>query len=711
MEDVERSSTLARVGDACAMALAGASLAALPMALRAHTAGGGLLDAFVIAAAVMACVLTPVALTLPKAARGWRGVVGQSPSRRVVVGLGLWVALTGAMLTFLGTFLKAKTHHKGLGGATFGVFGLVAALVLAVLVVRALDVERRLEARPSLRWPLWVGGALLVVGCLAVVGVPLARADDLGITLARAAVFDVLLTAVVIAVLLPRRAPKAIAAITKVIALPVTLSLVVIGFVRVETSTTPSFMKAGGGMVPAILGALESWTDRDGDGVGSHFGGRDCDEGDPTKNPLAVDTAGDGIDHDCDGRDGLEPVETKVAASEPPPPEDGTATPTAASADTVVASAPQPPDKPDVIVVTLDTVRADRTTLYGYDKATTPELAKLAERGVVFEHAYAAGSNTQRALMPVISGNTFSATPHTNVEWPRIRDEALTVAERVKTAGYNTGAVSSFTWIRADRGFAQGFDVFDQSAWKDRHPEREPTGDLAIDAAVALHAKLSADKAPLYLWVHLFDPHQSYVEHAGIDFGKTPSDKYDGELAFMDRQLGRLIAAVEKGPRSGRTVWIVHGTHGEAFGEHGQMGHGTQLYEESIRVPFFAVTPWSQPKRYDTAAVSVLDVAATVLDLTGGKSDGTVGVSLAPVLQGKPFERAPVLAYANRRVAVVDWPLKLMVFRRKEGRDRLLLFDLEQDPGEGKDRAAEDKEALVRLDAFRTKAEESSSDE
>lgn len=700
MEETEQTSTLTRVGEACAMALGGAALCALPTALRAHASGGGLFDAFLTGIAVMSCVFAPLAWLLPKAARGWRGVVGQSTPHKVVVGLGLWVALTGAMLMFLGTFLDEKTHHRGLGGATFGVFGAVATLMIAVLVVRAVDVGDKLDGRPTWRWPLRVAGGALVVGSLAFIGLPLLRAGEPGVALARASVFDLLLSAVIVAVLLPRRAPKALAAVSKLAALPVTLCIVVIGFVRLETSNAAIIVKTGGGVVATLLGALESWTDRDGDGIGSHFGGHDCDEGDPNKNPGARDEPGDGVDLDCDGHDGIEPPAVAEQAPALVEPLEATST------QTVVASAPRPPPKPDVIVVTLDTVRADHTTAYGHQKDTTPNLAKLAARGVVFEHAYAAGSDTQRALAPVISGTTMSATPHTNVEWPRLRDEANTVAERLKAAGYTTGGVSSFTWVRGDRGFGQGFDELDQSAWKDRHPERESTGDLAADAAIALYGKMSAGSSPLYLWVHLFDAHDKYVAHPGIDFGESPSDEYDAEIAFVDRQLGRLVSAVEKSNKGRQTVWIVHGSHGEAFGEHGQAGHGAQLYEESIRVPFLVVTPWSKPARFATDAVSVLDVAPTLLELGGADATGTKGVSLRPVLDGKPFEREPVLAYANRRVALIDWPLKLHVFRRKERRDRLLLFDLSADPEEKKDRSAADKDALVRLDTLRVKAEE-----
>ncbi len=699
MQETAQTSQLARVWEACAMALAASLICALPTALRAQAAGGPFLDSFLVAVAVMLGLLAPLALAMPRAARGWRGVVGLTTPKRLLVGLTIWVALCGAMFMTLGTFLKATTHHRALGGATFGAFAALSAIVLGVLVARGVHVAEALQARSSWRWPLRVGGAMLVVGALAYVGLPLASPQTTGGALARSAIFDLLLGAVVVALVLTRRPPAALATPARLAALPIALGIVVLGNVRLETTDVSAAIGVGGGAVATVLGALERWTDRDGDGMGSHFGGKDCDEGDPGRRPGVQDAAGDGVDQDCDGRDGT--WTAPVVVREPPKP---AATPVPAK--TVVASAPKRGARPDVIIVTLDTVRADHTTPYGYQRDTTPNLQALAAKGVVFEHAYAAGSDTQRALMPVVSGSTLSSTPHTLKEWPRLREEANTVAERMKAAGYATAGVSSFTWVRKDRGFAQGFDELDQSPWKDRHPERESTGAQAVASAVKLYEKMAADSAPLYLWVHLFDAHDKYLDHTGIDFGKGSMAKYDGEIAFVDQQLGKLVDAVARGKRGDRTLWVVHGSHGEAFGEHGQTGHGTQLYDESLRVPLIFVAPWTRAARYGTDAVSILDVAPTVLDIAGASSKDTGGVSLRTVLDGKSFERKPVIAHANRRTTIINWPLKLHVFKRKKRRDRLILFDLAQDPGELKDISATDKDALVRLDAVVRDGEE-----
>jgi len=348
--------------------------------------------------------------------------------------------------------------------------------------------------------------------------------------------------------------------------------------------------------------------------------------------------------------------------------------------------------------VTLDTVRADHTSAYGYTKKTTPALTALAKRGTLFEHAYAPGSDTQRALMPLASGLPLSKTPRTKTEWPTILREAVTVAERMKKRGYATAAISSFTWLRRDRGFDQGFDHFDESPFRDNHPERKTTGAHAVRNAIALYQKLAKKDAPLFLWLHLFDAHANYLPHKGIDFGRGEVARYDGEIAYVDQQLAKLVKAVEGAPqRAKRTVWVVHGSHGEAFDEHGFKGHGTQLYEEVIRVPLVVVPPSSGPQRFSQRAVSTFDIAPTLLDYAGANRDNIEGVSLRGAIAGRGLSRPAVVAHAWRRSVVIDWPLKLLTYRRRSGKRRLLLFDLVADPGETKDLSGVRKDDLRRL--------------
>jgi arylsulfatase A-like enzyme len=355
------------------------------------------------------------------------------------------------------------------------------------------------------------------------------------------------------------------------------------------------------------------------------------------------------------------------------------------------------PSKPDIILITLDNVRADHTSAYGYEQKTTPHLDDLAARGVLFAHAYATGSDTQRALLPLVSGKRLSQTPHDKKEWFTIADEVDSVAERLKRAGYATAAVTSFTWLSDERGFAQGFDRF-EPVYRDAHPERSVTGALATRAALAALEDLGKKGAPIFLWVHLFDAHERWLEHEGLRFGRGQQGLYDGEIAFVDKQIGALVAGVAASPRASRTAWIVHGSHGEGFEEHGEKGHGAELYDEMIRVPLVVALPSAKPGRYEASAVSTLDVAPTILALGGAPSDGLSGVSLLPWarLEEGAAAHPPVLARSPKRAAIIDWPLKLLVVQRKKN-DRNLLFDLGADPRETKDLSQERPDDVARL--------------
>jgi arylsulfatase A-like enzyme len=337
-------------------------------------------------------------------------------------------------------------------------------------------------------------------------------------------------------------------------------------------------------------------------------------------------------------------------------------------------------------VVTLDTVRADHTSAYGYDKPTTPRLSELVQRGVRFDHAYAAGGDPQRALAPLVTGKYLAETKRDKREWPTILQGNDTIAERLKRSGYRTAAVTSFTWLSEERGFAQGFDYF-KPVFELSHPEKEVTGPHAVKAALAVWKELEGDSHPIYLWVHLFDAHEKYLEHPGIHI-KSRTPGYDGEVVFVDRMLGELMAAIGGSPRGAHVAWIVHGSQGEAFEEHEARGHSVEVYDEALRVPLVVALPDGKPGRYDAAAVSTLDVPRTVVDLAGAPGEGLGGVSLAPMARGDlsrgAYGNRVVYARSQRRVALIDWPLKLMVFEKKKN-DRLFLFDLGADPGEKED--------------------------
>lgn len=400
-----------------------------------------------------------------------------------------------------------------------------------------------------------------------------------------------------------------------------------------------------------------------------------------------------------------EPVPTIESAV----PRDTSPAPVVSSAPVVApaASAPGKPsiEKPDIILVTIDTVRPDHLGVYGYERKTSPNIDALASKAAVFERAYAAGPETRTALAPLATCKHLVESVRDDRGWPTLLRANEMVAERLRGSGYATGAVSSFQWISKARGLDQGFDVFDERPFKRVHPEKGVTGAHAVAQAMEAYAELVKADKPLFLWVHLFDAHKSYEKHEDFDFGNADVDRYDSEIAYLDRELSRLIERVEKGDRASKTVWIVHGSHGEAFGEHGFREHPPKLYEEVIRVPLLVRLPWAGATRVRDAVVSVLDVPSTVLMLATGDAGGCTGKSLVALAEGKEsrVKDRPMLLIAydglHGQPPVYGWldeRVKYVLYAWREG-EKARLFDLQADPGEKQDLQTERQGQAIKL--------------
>jgi arylsulfatase A-like enzyme len=394
-----------------------------------------------------------------------------------------------------------------------------------------------------------------------------------------------------------------------------------------------------------------------------------------------VDVPGDGIDQDCDGQD------ARVARDEPARAAGAEPTLPPASGEPAKLTAP-PSGTPHVVLVTLESVRADHLSLHGYGQETSPKLAAIGARGVVFEHAFAPASDPQRAVMPLFSGRRFADTARDRREWPTLKDEADTLAERLAAKGYETHGISSFQWLSRERGFSQGFDEFVE-VFRDEHPERGVTGPLALRSFRATLERLDRAPKPQFIWLHLFDAHEEWRRHEGLAFGRGEAGAYDSEIAFVDRLVGDVDAALAKSPLAGNTLLVIHGTYGESLGERSKPGTRGELTNEHVRVPLIVAGPGIAPARVSDRAVSTLRIAELVLSRTG----------VAPAEDLLSAATPPVLLETTRRRGIVVFPWKLVAAERK-GKERLLLFHLGEDPGETKDRSGDETEKLRELSAL-----------
>jgi choline-sulfatase len=430
------------------------------------------------------------------------------------------------------------------------------------------------------------------------------------------------------------------------------------------------------------LSVLRKVTDRDHDGVSARFAGGDCNDHDPSISPRALDVPGNGKDEDCSGAD-AKPPETRAAAA-------GELSARASAAALV-------PSDLNVVLVTIDTLRADLGYL-GNPRPLSPNLDKLAARGVVFERAYSLASYTGKSMGPLLIGKYSSEVEGGFSHFNKYGKRETFVQERLKAAGVRTLSVQGYWYFFKDAGFERGFDQVDSSAAPkvaSIEGDQSSNSDEQADAAIKmLESPELADKR-FFMWMHFVDPHAEYAPHPEHDFGPKPRDRYDGEVAFVDHHLGRVLQALEKTPFGARTAVVVTSDHGEAFGEHGMIRHGFELWEELVRVPLIVSVPGIAPRRV-TARRSAIDLVPTLLDLqrvafeARGPNDFLSGGSLLPDLlraAGEAAPERPVFVdmargpYNAERRALIDGDQKLTV---SEGRV-LGLYDLAQDPGEKTD--------------------------
>ncbi|HVJ94756.1 MAG TPA: sulfatase-like hydrolase/transferase, partial [Labilithrix sp.] len=447
------------------------------------------------------------------------------------------------------------------------------------------------------------------------------------------------------------------------------------------------------------LATLQRASDRDGDGYSAWFGGGDCNDGDRSINPAAMDVPGNGIDEDCSGLD----------------------TPLTQPEDSAPARLTLHPNRPyNVVLISIDALRFDLGFM-GHPRAISPNLDALAAKGTVFEHAYAMASMTWQSLGSLLIGKYPSEIAGYE-RFNHFAPENVLVTERLREAGVRTfAAMCQFAFSKprpmdvprdAFAHIGHGFDIWDTSADPDPNgfnfEDDAITSDKLTNAAITLLSNpenVTPPSGRFFAWFHYFDTHTQYVLHpeapdfATSDTSEVGRDRavYESEVWFTDHHVGRLIDFFTRQPWGKDTAIIVTGDHGEAFNEHGMRWHRKELWEELVHVPLIAYVPGQTPNRV-SARRSHIDLARTILELTGvpAPDDGSLrgesllADALAPpghVPAHRPIYAEIVPSEGPIRRVLISGPGRGMKLIHRGG-TAYELYDLDVDPGEKKNLAA-----------------------
>jgi len=343
----------------------------------------------------------------------------------------------------------------------------------------------------------------------------------------------------------------------------------------------------------------------------------------------------------------------------------------------------------NVLLITIDTLRADRLSCYAAERGPTPVIDALAARGVLFERAFAHNPTTLPSHANILSGMTplfHGVRENSKSKFPV---ECPTMAGDFKARGYATGAFIGAFPLDSRFGLDRDFDVYDDTfpskpAFKGAFKERR-----ASEVVKAAAAWLSLQPGKWFCWVHLWDPHAPYAPPEPF---LTPyrDDPYSGEVAYVDSQLGVLFGDLEARQLKDKTLIILTADHGESLGEHGEMSHSYFAYNSTLHVPLIIAGPGIAPRRV-AANVGHVDILPTVCELLGIKPRPALqGRSLAALMKsGRAQDRAlyfeSLEPYLNKGCA----PLRGFIRGRMKFMDSPIpeLYDLGIDFGESKNLA------------------------
>jgi choline-sulfatase len=340
-------------------------------------------------------------------------------------------------------------------------------------------------------------------------------------------------------------------------------------------------------------------------------------------------------------------------------------------------------DPAGVVVITLDTTRADRLSPYGFMNVSLPHLERLAREGVVFDEATSVAPLTLPAHTSLFTGLLPPNHGVRDNADPPLAETHTTLAETLRARGFRTGAFVGSVVLDPDRGLRQGFEEYrGVEDGPGRTSERlQRRGDRVVSDAIQWLDAIAGSR--FLMWVHLYDPHRPYdpPEPFASIYAHNP---YVGEIAFADAQIGRLLDVLKRRALLNRTIVVVAGDHGESLGERGERDHGVFIYENVLRVPLMIRAPSLAPVRVGEV-VRLTDVMPTVLNLADVPVPQADGLSLVDLMRGRrhglSLEAYSESLYPER----LGWsPLHAL----RDGRFKLIdaprpeLYDLHRDPFE-----------------------------
>lgn len=342
---------------------------------------------------------------------------------------------------------------------------------------------------------------------------------------------------------------------------------------------------------------------------------------------------------------------------------------------TVLGCATERSKPSSVVLVTIDTLRADRLGAYG-GSASTPNLDAVARNGALFRNAFAQSPLTLPSHSSILTGTLPTHHGVRDNGRFRLSEEMETLAEILKAQGYSTAAFVGAFPVDSRFGLGQGFDQYDddfpRSTSRVAFAERR-AGDVVVAARRWLEKK---NPGPYFLWVHLFDPHAPYEPPAPF------SKDYEGEIAYVDESLSGLLQSV-----GNEALLAITADHGEGLGDHGERTHSLFVYDSTLRIPLLLRGPGVPPGTVIEEQVRSIDILPTLLELSGheGACSSCQGRSLAPALRGETLPPAP--SYAETYFPSLNLGWSELKSLRKDGWKMIAapepeLFDLSADPSE-----------------------------